>query len=143
MKKTSFILTLLIGVITILSCNSSSQKGDSTKTDSTKVATPVASNNDSQANSPEKVTELFVNAINAGQFGEAKKYCTSKTYELFTMIPDKKKTTTGNKVTIISSKINGKIATVRFKDGNEESITTLENVNGNWLIAITKADHIY
>lgn len=104
-------------------------------------------------NGPEGVAKKFLEAVNKGEFDEAKKYTDEQTGQMLGMVggmmtPEKKEEAKKKdiKVEIVSSEVKDSIATVKYKltgkdaEGTDEKTLALKKVGDDWKVTINKED---
>ena len=105
----------------------------------------------SNDSNPEAVAEKFLNHINKGEFGEAKKYCDKKTADLIGMMESmtagKEAELKGKdiKAEIVSSEVKDDKASVKYKtvgkdapaEAKEQSLELIKE-DGKWKVTIDK-----
>ena len=115
-------------------------------------ATNTANNTTSNANTPEQVSVDFYKALSNLDFGKTRALSTQKTHELLSFIEamagqmpeeDRKKAKAAADL-VKSAKCNtsGNTATCQVccKDDGTEDTVQLEQVNGQWKVALNKED---
>jgi hypothetical protein len=100
-----------------------------------------------RTDSPEAVTEKFMNHLMAGEFSEAKEYGTESTQQMMQMFEALESLggetfaqddATPEKIKNIECEIDGDTAICRFEENGEMSEVNLLMVDGKWLVDMKK-----